>query len=231
MNDALDPERSALGRQTWTELANRTQLLAVPIGSCEQHGPHLPLDTDTRIALALAQRLAAARPDVWVAPAIAISASGEHDGFPGTLSIGTEALRTVLVELVRSAHWAAGVIFVNGHGGNLVAVKSAVALLQAHGHSVTSWWPRFAGGDAHAGRTETSLMLEIAPDTVHIDVAAAGNTEPLADVMPRLMAGGVASVSENGVLGDPTGASADEGRELLARITLDLVTHVARWQS
>ncbi len=231
MNETLDPATSALGRQTWTQLGDRLHLLAVPIGSCEQHGPHLPLDTDTRIAVAVAQGLASARPDVLVAPTIAISASGEHDGFPGTLSIGTDVLRNVLVELARSAHWAAGVIFVNGHGGNFVAVKSAVALLQTQGHSVTSWWPRFVGGDAHAGRTETSLMLEIAPDTVHHEAAAPGNTEPLADLMPRLTVGGVASVSENGVLGDPAGASAAEGRALLAQLTLDLVAHVARWQS
>ena len=115
----------ALGESTWPEVADRgPSVLAVPLGSVEQHGPHLPLDTDTRIAVALVAALAAARPDVVAAPPLAYGASGEHAGFPGTLSIGTEALTTVLVELGRSADAFAGVVFVNGHGGNLEAVRA-----------------------------------------------------------------------------------------------------------
>ena len=78
------------------------RVLILPLGSCEQHGPHLPLDTDTRIAVALAHGIAAARTDAVVAPAVAFGSSGEHEGFAGTLSVGTEALRLLLVELVRS---------------------------------------------------------------------------------------------------------------------------------
>ena len=96
----------------------------MPLGSCEQHGPHLPLGTDTIIATALADRLAARCPDIVVAPALAISASGEHAGFPGTLSIGTDTTAAVLVELARSADWAAGIVLVNGHGGNADAVAT-----------------------------------------------------------------------------------------------------------
>ena len=73
------------GRRRWTCSSCRS-------GSTEQHGPHLPLSTDTDIALALADALAARRPDVVVAPALPYGASGEHAGFPGTLSIGHEAL-------------------------------------------------------------------------------------------------------------------------------------------
>jgi mycofactocin precursor peptide peptidase len=65
------------------------RVLVVPVGSLEQHGPHLPLDTDTRIAVAVAQRACVGRGDVALAPAIGIGASGEHAGFPGTLSIGS----------------------------------------------------------------------------------------------------------------------------------------------
>ena len=78
-----------LGTLSWPDLdPQRGLLLAVPLGSCEQHGPHLPLDTDTRIAVALADRLAARHAQVVVAPAVAFGSSGEHAGFPGTLSIG-----------------------------------------------------------------------------------------------------------------------------------------------
>src|SRR5712671_2477486 len=91
---------------TWPEaarLAAEGALLAVPVGATEQHGPHLPLSTDTDLAVALCARLAAARPGVLAAPPVAYGASGEHQDFPGTLSIGSEAVELLLVELCRSA--------------------------------------------------------------------------------------------------------------------------------
>src|SRR3982750_1690980 len=114
--------RNALGSVAWPELRRRSRqpIVAVPIGSTEQHGPHLPLDTDTRVAIAVATRVTASDPALLVAPALAFGASGEHEGFAGTVSIGHEALNAVLVELGRSAcRWAARLVFVNGHGGNL----------------------------------------------------------------------------------------------------------------
>lgn len=222
-----------LGATTWAELWDRPRrpLLAVPIGSCEQHGPHLPLDTDTRIAVALARGLTDAFDpgDVMVAPPLTITASGEHQGFPGTLSIGLDATELVLVELARSADWSSGVVFVNGHGGNDSAVRRAVSRLEAEGRRAMAWWPRVRGGDAHAGETETSLMLAIAPELVRTDRAAPGRTEPLADLVDALRANGVRAVSPNGVLGDPTGASGVHGRALLTRLVVDLVAAVDEW--
>ena len=95
-----------LGGERWPELVDRRPLIALPLGSCEQHGPHLPLDTDTRIAVALAARLAGAMLDVLVAPPFTIGASWEHHEFPGLLSITNELLADVLVEVARSADWA-----------------------------------------------------------------------------------------------------------------------------
>lgn len=212
-----------LGQMVWPEVPVDVTLL-VPLGSTEQHGPHLPLDTDTRIAEAVAWGAAAEVPAAVVAPAVAIGASGEHAGFAGTLSIGTEALRIVLVELVRSADWASRIVFVNGHGGNHDAVTATVRQLTDEGHDVAAWWPRVAGGDAHAGRTETSLLLAIAPDKVRLDSAEAGNTAPIADLIDDLRRGGVAAASANGVLGDPAGASAEAGEALLADLVADLVS-------
>ena len=126
-----DDDRSMLGERTWPDLDRLRPIIAVPIGSCEQQGPHLHLDTDTRIALALADELVGSfeRGTVMVAPPITISASGEHAGFPGTLSFGTEVVEWMVVELGRSADWAQGIVLVNGHGGNAVAVQRAVDTL------------------------------------------------------------------------------------------------------
>jgi mycofactocin precursor peptide peptidase len=204
-------------------------LVLVPVGSVEQHGPHLPLDTDTAIADAVAHRAAdLLRSDhVLVAPAITYGASGEHQAFPGTSSIGTDVLRLTLVELTRSLRtWCSRVVFVNAHGGNLAAITSAVGQLVAEGHDVS--WVACATEDvdAHAGFTETSLMLHLRPWAVRADLAEAGNRRPIGELLPALVAGGVGAVSENGVLGDPAGASADEGRRVLHQMAADVATAV-----
>jgi len=207
-------------------------LLVLPVGSLEQHGPHLPLGTDTTVATALADGLGRARPDVLVAPALAFGASGEHADFPGTLSVGATALTSVVVELVRSSRRAfAGVVVVSGHGGNAGALARAEARCRFEGDRVLVWSARTPGGDAHAGRTETSLLLALSPAQVALERAEAGRTEPVGALAGRLVAEGVRAVSPNGVLGDPTGASAEEGARLLAALTADLVAAVADWET
>ncbi len=222
-----------LGRTTWSDhwKPTRRPLLVVPIGACEQHGPHLPLDTDTRIAVALAQSLADKydEGDLLVTPALGITASGEHASFPGRLSIGAAVMEQVIIELVRSADWSAGVVLVNGHGGNRVAVEQAVRVLHAEQRRVLAWWPNIPGGDAHAGDTETSMMLALAPDLVRMHRAEVGNTEPLANLLDEMLEGGVRAVSANGVLGDPRHASATHGRNTLTRLNIDLVAAVDEW--
>ena len=100
----------------------------------------------------------------------------------------------------------------------------------AEGDDVLVWRATTAGGDAHAGRTETSLMLAVDPSAVRLEWAEPGCTEPLAALLPRLRAQGVRPVSSNGVLGDPAGASAEEGEELLRALVTDLAATVAtRW--
>lgn len=225
-----EPEVRRLGERTWPEVtAAPPPLLVVPLGSTEQHGPHLPLDTDTRIATAVAEAVVAARSDAVVAPAIAVGASGEHAGFAGTLSIGTAVLEELLVELVRSADAVAGVVLVNGHGGNAVPLARAVARLRTEGRDVLAVSCGVPGGDAHAGRTETSLLLAIAPDLVRLDRVEAGVVAPWSEVRDVVVRDGVAAVSDNGVLGDPTGASAAEGGALLAAIVERAVAAVAVW--
>jgi mycofactocin precursor peptide peptidase len=204
-------------------------LVLVPVGSVEQHGPHLPLDTDAVIAEAVAHRVAERldRTDVLVAPPVMYGASGEHQMFAGTASIGSEALSLLLIELTRSMRtWARDVVFVNAHGGNTTALTRAVSLLVGEGHSV-GWVPCVTeGADAHAGRTETSLMLHLRPEHVRLDRAEAGNTAPVGELLPALLAGGVGAVSPNGVLGDPAGASSTLGEQLLDLMTDDVTALV-----
>lgn len=212
-------------------------LVLVPIGSTEQHGPHLPLSTDTAVAhRASAQAAELLRRDraeaglgpVVVAPALPYGASGEHQGFAGTISIGTEALVTVLVELARSLRlWAGSVVFVNGHGGNVMALSRAVTQLVAEGHDA-AWVPCANGHvDAHAGHAETSLMLHLAPETVAMTRAEAGDVRPIQEILPALIRSGVLGVSPNGVLGDPTRAEASEGERLWSGLVDDVVRRIS----
>src|SRR5690242_12830884 len=149
-----------LGCATFPELFDRVDIhLLIPLGATEQHGPHLPLNTDTLIASGVAEAVAAGRSDVVVAPTLPYGSSGEHSGFPGTLSIGQSALETTLVELVRSADAFRDVTLVSWHGGNADPVARAVSRLRGEGRPVQRWEPHVDGGDAHAGWVETALML------------------------------------------------------------------------
>jgi mycofactocin system creatininase family protein len=208
-----------------------TPLLVIPLGSTEQHGPHLPLDTDTRIAAAVAGGLARQLLDKsLVAAVIPYGASGEHQGFPGTISIGTEVLTTVLIEYGRSASdWVDRLVFVNGHGGNLDALRAAVRLLRAEGRDAGWCSCSVTGADAHAGHMETSVLLHLSPEVVRTEGMAPGNTEPLADLLPRIRDGGVAAVSTSGVLGDPTTATAADGEHIMADMVTDCLARVQRW--
>ena len=209
-----------LAQAQWPTIEkNLRQLLVVPVGSLEQHGPHLPLDTDTQIAVAVARRACQGRAGVALAPALPVGASGEHAAFPGTLSIGAEALTACLIELGRHAslHWPA-LLLVNGHGGNVTAVEAAVGRLRYEGRACLAWHAALPEGDAHAGRSETSVMLALAPGAVRLDTAERGDVRPLGEILPLLRERGVRAVSANGVLGDPAGASAAEGEHLLARL-------------
>ncbi len=219
---------SELGPLTSREVADRDALvLLLPLGSTEQHGPHLPLDTDTRIAVAVAAGIAGRIDAAVVAPPIAFGAAGEHEGFAGTLSVGTRVLSEMLTEIVRTAGPEfERIVVVNGHGGNAYALRSAAGTCGAEGRNLEVWSVRLPGADAHAGRTETSLMLAIGPDDVHLELAEAGASEPLGELLPKIMEGGVRDVSPNGVLGDPAGASAAEGARLLAALIDDAVTQI-----
>lgn len=209
-------------------------IAVLPLGATEQHGPHLPPETDTLLATAAARELGASDVGtVRVLPALAYGASGEHQAFEGTVSVGTEALAGTIVELGRSVcDWADRLVVVNGHGGNVDALRRAVPLLRHEGRDA-GWLPCRTSEDptdTHAGHAETSLLLHLHPGLVRVDLAVPGCVEPLPRILPALREGGVVAVSPNGVLGDPTTASADEGRRMWATLVDDARGRLERWR-
>ncbi|WP_196807932.1 mycofactocin biosynthesis peptidyl-dipeptidase MftE [Mycobacterium sp. 141] len=194
---------SELGNSTSRQLRNVSSMLVIPVGSTEQHGPHLPLDTDTRIASA-------------VEPA----AVERLDGIAG-----------LLMEYGRSAMtWVSRLVFVNGHGGNAAAMAAATGLLRSEGRDVGGVPCMTADADVHAGHTEPSVLLHMAPSDVRCDEFVPGNTAPLAESMPQLRRGGMAAVSAVGVLGDPTTATASEGERIFAEMVEGCIGRIRRWR-
>jgi creatinine amidohydrolase len=209
-----------------------SKILLLPLGSFEQHGPHLPLDTDTIIidsVVTQAMRDSQINSDEFmIAPTIAISASDEHAGFPGTLSTGTEALVQSVVAICRSASWSLGVCIVNGHGGNADALPriSSALTYEKITHSIWSL-PSYDGADMHAGHTETSVMLHIAPNKVHADRIERGTVGDASALVAQMRTSGVAGVSGNGVLGDPTTATSEHGIAVMNLYSSSLASHLA----
>lgn len=198
----------------------------LPIGSHEQHGPYLPLSTDTVIACTIAEAVAAAHP-VRLLPPLTISCSHEHAGWAGTVSISAATLHAVVRDIADSLR-RAGVprlVLVNGHGGNYVLgnivqeAHGAMALFPA----VEEWdEARAAAGmessalsDMHAGELETSILLHAHPELVREGYEKADH---LADDRRRLLITGMAPYTESGVLGLPSLASAGKGRDALAHL-------------
>ncbi|MFM8553425.1 MAG: mycofactocin biosynthesis peptidyl-dipeptidase MftE [Acidimicrobiales bacterium] len=194
-----------------------TALLVVPVGSYEQHGAHLPPSTDSLIIAAVAAAACNGR-DIALGPTVNVSASDEHAGFAGTVSIGTDLTAATLVAIATTASsWAGTVLFVNGHGGNADAITMATEELSARGAHHDVWsLPLYDGADMHAGLTETSVMLHLHPALVRMELAQPGNAGTADELMPAMRVGGVRAVSPSGVLGDPTGATAAHGRAVFA---------------
>ena len=223
----------ALTRNEISELAPAA-LTVVPVGSTEQHGPHLATGTDATLVTRIAERAAAAasRPDtVLLAPTLAFGASDHHLAFGGTLSLRVETFQRVLLDVLASAARAGcGRVFIlNGHGGNTAAC--AIAIEEAsreHGllaaAAIYSQLLEPGSTDApvpgHAGRFETSLMLALAGDDVRMDDA-----RPSPGGAARVRHRGL-SVSEpgrwanlDGFTDRPDTASAALGAELLEACT------------
>ncbi len=236
-----------LGEMSWTALRERLKQgpldVVIPLGALEQHGPHLPLDTDALIAEAVADRAAHRAGECVVAPCAPVGASSHHLAFPGTASLSDKTLMSVIVEVVQTllGHGFRGAYLVTGHAGNVGAMAAVMAELDSAVRSrVVSFddWP--AQRDAvhrvaedqlgldrelvgtHGGHFETSIMLAIAPGRVDMSSAVIGHVGPAPSASAKLRSEGMTALSPVGVIGDPRGATADAG-ELYLDALVDLV--------
>ena len=213
----------------YADSSHHNAIVVLPLGAWEQHGSHLPLNTDSIIINAVVEAAVkqVMNATMFIAPTLAITASDEHDGFSGTLSTGTEALVQSVVAICRSASWARGVCIANGHGGNADALQHIASALHHEGITHSIWsLPSYKGGDMHAGHTETSLMLYLQPEAVRTDAIEPGTSGSPSDLVDSMRSGGVKAVSVNGVLGDPTTATAAHGNDVFTLYTNSFASHL-----
>lgn len=228
-----DLTRALLPLTTSAEEGERAARVALlPVGSLEQHGPHLPLVTDTVVACVLARALADAHP-VRVLPPVTVGCSHEHAAWPGTVSISASTLHALVRDIAASLG-RTRLILVNGHGGNHVLANTVqesggrMALFPGpHDWEAARVAARMAtdnDGDMHAGELETSVLLHAAPELVREGGERADHVTAPRD---HLLTVGLAPYSASGVAGRPSLATAAKGRDLLAALTAAFAGYLA----
>jgi creatinine amidohydrolase/Fe(II)-dependent formamide hydrolase-like protein len=245
--------RFRLAEMTWPEARARleqTDIALIPVGAIEQHGPHLPLDTDAFDAAALCEEVSSrcTAPRPLVLPAIAYGVSYHHDDFPGTLSVGPDTLARYVYDVGMSAarHGVVKLVIVNGHGGNGPALHFAAQMINRDARVFTCVDTGETSdqdvealaqtpNDVHAGEVETSTSLWLRPELVRSERAkpfVPRFSSAYLDFTSQRAVGWYARtrrISSSGVLGDPTKASREKGRqmwELMVRHLVSLVEHL-----
>jgi creatinine amidohydrolase len=233
-----------IGELTFPEVSERlsaTSILCLPIGSIEQHGPHLPLNTDAVLAESIT-RLIVARwgdaLDLWQLPTISISLAREHEWASGTLSLSVAGLTAYVHDLGRTLAKsvpARNMMIVNGHGGNRGILEALALDLRAdcglnicvfHPASFADTAAESAVPDIHGGKNETSMMLAIAPHLVRSGKIAELKTPPDAETVRKIiLQRGVTwpwtsdekGLADTGIIGDPKAATAEFGEQIIGR--------------
>jgi len=241
-----------LGDRAWPDLgeyfAGRS-LALVPLGSTEQHGPHLPESTDHRIAEALA-REAADRTGYLCTPTVNVGVSPHHRQFHGTMWVDAPAFRSYVESLTRNLtyHGIDRVVYVNAHGGNVEHLREVGRRVRDDGtaYAVEWMWDEsipdlvddlFEYNGPHGGPKETAMMMHLAPELVHDDRLAEARDGGIPDVEAyesRTFGArtfyDAADNTGNGVLGDQTDATPEKGAELFEAAS-DQLCHLCEWLS
>jgi creatinine amidohydrolase len=222
--------RLEAGSATWpdAERARHCSPAVLPFGALEQHGPHLPLSTDTVMAAWLAQHIADAV-DGWLLPAVPFGDTAGNDGFPGTLSLSFDTVRAIVNDVGRGLRRSGFpcLIVVNGDYGNRGPLHLAARDLAAEAFGVlvvdypgleeaaadVCESPPAGPGFYHADELETSVLLALRPSLVHLDRAVAAYPE--LPVTLGAVPADLARLSPSGVFGDPMRASAEKGAAVL----------------
>ncbi len=247
-NNSDQSENYLWAEMTWKEAEERfkkTDIALLPVGAIEQHGPHLPLDTDAYDAKYLAHKVAesCSSPKPLVLPDIAYGVSYHHDNFKGTLSISNDTLAHLVYDIGVSAarNGIKKLIIINGHGGNSATLNHAAQMINRDTHilvcvdtgetsDVDIYKLIDTPNDIHAGEVETSTTLAIRPHLVKMDLA-----EPLVPEFSNRYLDftsnrGISwhayteTFSSNGVMGDPTKATAEKGQKIWQIMISHLVT-------
>ncbi|MBA4603281.1 creatininase family protein [Thermoactinomyces mirandus] len=217
---------------TWTDLEN-VELAFFPIGSTEQHGFHLPTNTDSIIATAIAQQLAQ-KHRAFVVPTLPYSSSFEHMGFPGCLSLRMRTILSIIEDILYSLEQS-GItrcVIINGHGGNRLLSNIAqeinqkeIKLLVAPSRKHWEKAYELAGlsttphKDMHAGEGETSILLHLFHEqAVRMDqiIDVQVSNRPLLEVL------GMRAYTQTGTIGFPSRASRKKGKALLNELVAQI---------
>jgi creatinine amidohydrolase/Fe(II)-dependent formamide hydrolase-like protein len=244
------PTGYILAEMTWPEAQRRfkeVDVALLPVGATEQHGPHLPLDTDAfdadYLARAVAERCSDPKPIVL--PLVPYGVSYHHEDFSGTFSIANDTLSRLAYDIGMSAarNGVTKLVMINGHGGNDPALNYAAQEINRDAHifvavdsGETSDVDIYAmietPNDVHAGEIETSTSLAVRPELVHLDRLEKLVPEFSSRYLDFTSKRGISwhaftkKISESGVMGDPTRASAEKGRKMWEVMIAHLVAFV-----
>ncbi|TYT63429.1 creatininase family protein [Natrialba swarupiae] len=236
-----------VSHRTWPELQDVTGSVAVvPIGSTEQHGPHLPEGTDYLIAEALA-REASDRTGHLCTPTLPIGVSSHHRHFPGTMWVEPPVFRDFVESFTRNltAHGIDRVVYVNAHGGNVVHLREVGRRLQQDGTAFAIEWmwnesipdlidDAFDVLGPHGGPKETAMVMHIAPDLVREDRLEDARDGGATFEHDAERVHGATTFydtiehSPNGVFGDQTDATPEIGQQLFEAAT-DQLEALLEW--